>query len=228
MRNIRLAVFDLDGTLATIGAPIEPRTIDLLRGLSDRGIQLAVCSGKPCAHLTGLMRQAGLAEVILMGENGAVTQFGTALPPTKHYRLPYSDAAASHLSRIRKTIEVQIHPGPWFQPNEVVVTPFFKDQAEHAVLSRLIKEQVKADMALDVFEHVDSFDICPAEINKGNALKRLIAELGLQKSQVAAVGDGLNDIPLWKEAGLSIQVGSKVLADVDIKVQHIAEAIMAI
>ncbi len=226
--NIKLAVFDLDGTLAEIGEPIEARTLAGLRMLEGMGVQLALSSGKPCAHLCGLLRQAGLPEVIMMGENGAVTQFGIDLPPRKQYRLAGSAEAAQHLAGIKSIIEQRIRPVPWFQPGEVVLTPFYEGQDEYLALKELLAEQVKPDMDLQVFEHADSFDICPKGIHKGQALRRLIQELELEKRQVAAVGDGENDLPLWQEAGLAIQIGNKVQAKVDLRVNSILEAIAAI
>ncbi len=117
---------------------------------------------------------------------------------------------------------------PWFQPGEVVLTPFYEGQDEYLALKELLAEQVKPDMDLQVFEHADSFDICPKGIHKGQALRRLIQELELEKRQVAAVGDGENDLPLWQEAGLAIQIGNKVQAKVDLRVNSILEAIAAI
>ena len=228
MPDIKLTVFDLDGTLAGVGLPIEAETLSALTSLQKRGVRLALCSGKPAAHLTGLLRQAGLPDMILMGENGAVTQFGIALPPVRHYRLPCSPEALRHLSAIKALIEQRVRPVPWFQPNDVVLTPFFDHPEQHRALKDLLSEAVREDMGLLVFEHVDSFDICPAEINKGAALKRLIEELGIKKRQVAAIGDGANDVPLWREAGLSIQVGKAALAEVDVQADSIMDAIRLI
>jgi hydroxymethylpyrimidine pyrophosphatase-like HAD family hydrolase len=226
--NYKLAVFDLDGTLAEIGMPMEAETIAGLRRLQARGVQVVLCSGKPVSHLCGFLRQSGLPEAIVMGENGAVTQWGIELPPRRHFRLPYDKSAAIHLTKIRALIEEKIRPVPWFQPGEVVLTPFFSDEAQRKALQALIDEYVKPEMGLQVFPHTDSFDICPAGISKGAALKRLIRELGIEKRQVAAIGDGANDVPLWAEAGFSIQVGSKVAARVDMQVTTILEAIQVL
>ena len=228
MRDIRLAVFDLDGTLADIDAPVRARTLAGLKGLEARGVRIALCSGKPSAHLCGLLRQAGLPEAIVMGENGAVTQFGISLPPRKHYRLSCDAAAARRLAGIKALIEEKISPVPWFQPGEAVLTPFFSGEAQRLALKSLLSESVKADTGLELFENADSFDICPAGISKGKALKRLIRELGIEKRRAVAVGDGANDVPLWEEAGFRIQVGGKVRADVDMRVDSVLEAIQAI
>ena len=66
---LKAAVFDLDGTLCAVGKAILPETLALLEQLQRRGVQLALSSGKPIYYLCGLLRQTGLRDVILMGEN---------------------------------------------------------------------------------------------------------------------------------------------------------------
>ena len=83
---IRLAVFDLDGTLAPLGKPVAPETVALLHQLENTGVRIALCSGKPTYYLCGFARQLGLADPILVGENGAVIQLGVDLPRfTPHF-----------------------------------------------------------------------------------------------------------------------------------------------
>jgi 3-deoxy-D-manno-octulosonate 8-phosphate phosphatase (KDO 8-P phosphatase) len=52
--------------------------------------------------------------------------------------------------------------------------------------------------------------------DKGAAIRRLMAELGLKREEVAFVGDDINDIPAFREVGLKIAVSS---ASADLKAQ---------
>ena len=61
-------------------------------------------------------------------------------------------------------------------------------------------------------------EMVTGETTKRNALLRLYQMLGLQKQEVACVGDGENDIPMFRQAGLKFAVGNaaeqlKTLAD---------------
>jgi Cof subfamily protein (haloacid dehalogenase superfamily) len=58
------------------------------------------------------------------------------------------------------------------------------------------------------FSKPNYLEIVPFGVNKAEALMHLTAILGFQLSQVAAIGDGLNDIEMIKEAGLGIAMGN--------------------
>ena len=49
------------------------------------------------------------------------------------------------------------------------------------------------------------------KISKREALQKCVADLGLQRQQTLAVGDGANDIPMLQEAGLGIAFHAKPL-----------------
>ena len=58
------------------------------------------------------------------------------------------------------------------------------------------------------FSKPNYLEIVPLGVNKAEALKQLAAILGLDLSQFAAIGDGLNDIEMLREAGLGIAMGN--------------------
>lgn len=58
------------------------------------------------------------------------------------------------------------------------------------------------------FSKANYLEIIPLGTNKAEALGQLIASLGLDLSQLAAIGDGLNDLEMLREAGLGIAMGN--------------------
>jgi len=76
------------------------------------------------------------------------------------------------------------------------------------------------------YPDVDFINIVAPEVSKGKALELLASYLGVPLSQVMAVGDGSNDIPLLSMAGLAIAMGHasaevKAVADyVTLDVDH--------
>lgn len=211
---IKLAVFDLDGTLAELSTGIQPQNIARLRALEERGVRIAICSGKPTYYLCGLMRQVELRAPVLVGENGAVIQFGVDLPPREYHVAPYSDAAKRSLRLLREAFDAAV-PGLWYQPNEVGLTPFPKGDAEFDALQGCIDALAPELDDLTIYRHCDSYDITPSNITKKSGLARLGGLLGIAPCETAAVGDGVNDYPMFEYAGLSVGVSVQEPGRVD-------------
>lgn len=208
---LKAAVFDLDGTLCPVGRPILPETVAGLRQLQEKGVRIALSSGKPVYYLCGVVRQLGLADVILMGENGLDVQFGVDLPPAVHYQMPVPEHTKAALQRLRAQLAQEFGSRIWLQPCRVEVTPFFAEESVHAALRDFIAREVRAEeMGITIYDQRDCVDFCPTGIDKGSGLAYLCSRMGWTISQVAAVGDGVNDEPMLRAAGYSVGIGTAV------------------
>lgn len=220
----KLIVFDLDGTLAALGKGIEPQNLALLHRLEDAGARIAICSGKPTYYLCGFMRQAGLRAPILVGENGAVIQLSVDLPPRDYHVAPYSGAAKRSIRMLREAIEAKV-PGMWYQPNEVGLTPFPRNDAEFDAVQDCIDALAGEIRDVIVYRHCDSFDITPEGITKKSGLARLGRLLGVAPEETVAVGDGVNDYPMFEYAALAVGVNVKDADKVDVNFATAHEAL---
>lgn len=205
-----MLVFDLDGTLAPIGKGMETNDMLALRELENCGYRIAICSGKPTFYLCGFLRQIGLQEPILVGENGAVIRYGVELPPKQFYVCPHSEKAAEQLRRMKERIIAACGKRVWFQPNEVELTPFPQDAEAFELIQGLIDAHPEELDELIVYRQVDCFDFIPKNINKASGLAYLAELEGLTREAFVAVGDGINDVPMFEFAGVSIGIGGKL------------------
>jgi len=202
---IKLIAFDLDGTLAPLGKGIADENVKLLKEIEGKGVRVAVCSGKPTYYLCGLMRQVGLEKPILIGENGAVIQFGVDLPPQDFYVLPYSDEARASLYYLKKCID-GVLADVWYQPNLTELTPFPKRAEDLDVIEKCIETNRHYIKDLNIYRFSDCFDIVPDGLNKSVGLQYLCNLLGVSPAETVAVGDGVNDYPMFEFAGYSVGV----------------------
>ena len=221
----KLLVFDLDGTLAALGKGMLNRDIELLRELEEMGYVIAICSGKPTYYLCGFMRQVGIKYPIMIGENGAAYQFGVDLPPEKHYLYPYSEKARLQLKKVKDMIDAACDGQIWYQPNEVAVTPFPQDAEMFAKIQDVLNTYKDELDELVVFRHVDSFDITPKNINKSNGLAYLSDLIEIDRKDIIAVGDWVNDIPMFEYADCSICVGGRLDYPTDYSFDTIKEVL---
>lgn len=202
---IRLIAFDLDDTLADVGKQADQGVIEKLQKLDELGFVLAICSGKPVYYLCGFARQAGLYNAILVGENGGTIQFGIDLPPKFSFAQKLSSKAKNSIALLREEIKNAI-PSIWFQPNEIALTPFPKNEEEHHIIEEIIQKHKDELEDIEIIHHVDSFDIQPANFDKRKSLKILGQLLHISSDDMVAVGNGKNDYPMFEYAGLSLGV----------------------
>ena len=221
---MKLIVFDLDGTLAALGKGIEAENLKLRERLEESGARIAICSGKPTYYLCGFMRQVGLKAPILVGENGAVIQMGVDLPPREYHVAPHSEAARRSIRLLRDAFERAV-PGLWYQPNEVGLTPFPRNEAEFDALQAAIDALSGEIRDVIVYRHCDSYDITPEGITKKSGLERLGALLGITAEETIAVGDGVNDYPMFEYAGHAVGIRVKDEGRVDVNFDTANEAL---
>ena len=83
------------------------------------------------------------------------------------------------------------------------------------------------------YPDIDFINIIANDVSKGKALKALTSFMGISLNEVAAIGDGMNDIPLLSSSGLAIAMANapdevKTIADhvtLDVDHQGVAEAV---
>ncbi len=221
---IKLIVFDLDSTLAPLGKPISEVTASHLRGYAKNGIRIAIASGKPTYYLCGLCRQAALPDAILIGENGAAIEFGVDLPPKVSVTLSQSDAAKNTIDLIRRGLEEKL-PHLWYQPNRVALTPFFTSDEDADKIALFLKENEDSISDVIVYRQCDCYDIVPAGIDKGAGLTALCRMLSISTDDVIAVGDGINDGPMFRVAGISLGINYRYPEKVSRNFSAIDEAL---
>ena len=221
---IKLIVFDLDNTLAPVGKGIFPETIEKLKEIEKTGIRIAICSGKPTFYTCGLMRQIELENPIFVGENGAVIQFGVDLPPRRYEVQTYSKEAKETIRFLRGKIEEML-PHVWFQPNEVGLTPFLTKQEEFDVINKILADYKEQVNDVIVYKQFDCFDITPNGITKKSGIEKLANMLGVLPEEMIAVGDGINDYPMFEFAGTALGVNVKEPDKVNVNFNSIFEVL---
>ena len=201
-----LVVFDLDGTLANPGEAMPEEALVLLRRLRDSGVRIALSSGKPCFYLCGFARQLGIPDAYLVGENGAVLQEGVALPPQIVKKYPIPEKTRDALKRLRRKMEELFRDSIWYQPNESALTPFPSDPKIFDPLRVLLQDEILPEENLTVYEHPDCFDVVYSSLSKASGITLLEEVTGISRDHMIAVGDWVNDYPMFDAVGYSVGI----------------------
>ncbi|MFP7299363.1 HAD family hydrolase [Neobacillus niacini] len=228
---VKLLAFDIDNTLAGINQPILSETVDYLQSFENRGVKIAFVSGKPAIYISGMVRQIGLEEPIVIGENGLNIYYSCHVPPKEIIDGEVEQITREILFSLKEKIAEAMGEQVWFQPNAVSVTAFPKafdimPKLQEIVHSLFDQEQVREYLVF--YQHSDSIDIAPKNVSKGSAMKTLLKKEGWTAQDVIAIGDGENDIPMFENAGYTVGVNFKGEYPVDVNVTSIQEAMREI
>ena len=204
---IKLAVFDLDGTLAPVAKGISLADIALLKEIRSHGVTLAICSGKPMGYLSGFFRQTELEDFYLIAENGAVLQKGIEYPPEFYREVPIAEEAKATIRYLTDAVRNYID-APFLQPNQVEFTVYHRTKEELDAANALLLDTERAGkmQGVEIYHHFDCIDVIPLGVNKQSGIKTLCALLGVTTDEVVATGDGINDYPMFECAGVSLGI----------------------
>jgi Cof subfamily protein (haloacid dehalogenase superfamily) len=220
---------DLDGTLLDDDGSLHPDTVAAFAELAERGTRIVLASGRIPLNMVEVCRALGL-EGPQITMNGALL-CSPLTGEVLHGHTLERAAVHEHLrfARERDIPAVLAYPDGYKTENLEPLRDTFDAQlpdevpdADELAGSRPFKtylltgterfRQVLAE-AYEVFEgryHVTSggndgsVELLHPRANKGHAAQALAIRMGVPMSEVAAAGDGLNDVELLRAAGVSI------------------------
>lgn len=220
MKQLKLAVFDIDGVLNEHGGNILPESIKALAILEEHGVICCYASGKGSAYIFGGLVFAGLLreKTVIIAENGGVI-FQPASKRTM-YTAPESleplQALKEQFLRTCTTGKSNVvFQGEkiWIEPKETLLTVFPRDVARLSI-SRLsadlttMIEQLSMTDHFYLSEHVDAVDVIPFGVDKGRGIEVLCDLFAVSSHEIMAVGDDYNDRELLGGVGFPVAVAN--------------------
>lgn len=232
---IALVISDIDGTLITSNHELTEATKTAAAKLYERGIALSLASSRPprsiiplaeelrlrgpFAAFNGALIVKGYGEVltrsvipasIIARVRAIADDLGLAvwLYDERDWWAPWRDAFVDreeHTSGFSPRIDGYAERITR-EANKLTVVgkPELVAQAEERILKELADE-VSASRSKPRFLDVTSYGI-----HKGTVVVRLAKLLNIPTEGIAVVGDGPNDIEMFKQAGVSIAMGQAV------------------
>jgi phosphoglycolate phosphatase (TIGR01487 family) len=186
---------DVDGTLTSKVQGISTEAIQLIRGLEARGIPVILASARPFPILNILREYVGTSGAIVC-ENGGHVDYrgeGRMLGDNEECMEVYRRLREAHGDRVREA---------WTNRYNRVDLAIQRTIPKDSVLEILTEFPALRLIDSGFFYHVLTRDV-----DKGKGLKVASEMMGLEISEIVAIGDSEVDIELLQEAGYGIAVG---------------------
>jgi Cof subfamily protein (haloacid dehalogenase superfamily) len=234
--NIRLIVTDLDDTLLRDDQTISDRSVATIRRATQRGITLAIATGRmfpsalPYARLLGLSgpilccQGAQIADIESGGQI-SVTTVPQALAQDMLHFAEDKGLYIQYYSTDHYYFEKTCDQSEYYRRTAGVTGIALGRKASEALDFEPIKMLIIADPS-DIRAAYDEaverwggkleiaisrsnyLEITHPEANKGAAMALLAERMGIPLEQVMAVGDALNDLPMIRRAGFGVAVAN--------------------
>lgn len=233
MHGIRLVASDLDGTLLLPDETVSERTRAALAAAKEAGITVVLVSGRQPRSLGPIAERIGVGGIAICA-NGALIwdlDAGTLIDATPLA----ADLAARLVHALREAIPgvlfaVELergfgHERGWAEDPAAVRTEALEADALELITGPVVKlllrhptlpfaeladkaRQAIGDDAVATWAGLRLVEISAAGVTKAYALKRLCDRLGIDASEVVAVGDMPNDLAMLEWAGTAVAVAN--------------------
>ena len=227
MKNIKIAFFDIDGTLVDMNTKqISKKMIETLQALQQKGIKLCIATGRPpfsVPHFEGVDFDAYLTfnASYCYGEKGVI--FKNAIPTKDVMKIienaksicrPLTIANAHRMGANGEDGDMKEYFA--ISKQQVQIVDDFEQLAKSDIYQIMMGCQ--KDQYEQVLKDVDgaiitawwdrAIDIIPANGGKGLGVEKVLEYFQLEAQDAIAFGDGSNDIEMLKAVGYGIAMGN--------------------
>jgi Cof subfamily protein (haloacid dehalogenase superfamily) len=237
MTRLRLAAFDMDGTLLNSSRELDQETIHAVRDAQEAGLIICLASGRAISTILPWAEVAGIEGPIVSCNGAYVVDADRNEVHHDHLAGKTSD----HLIQFGR--ENQIHTnvysgldihfsslgsyGQEYMRRARFISPIETDYEEMLGLTATkvlymgpaeqidevhahLEDSLSDGQAAIVRSEADYVEFLPFGINKGAGLMKAAAHLGIAQAETAAIGDYWNDLEMIEWAGFSAAVDNAV------------------
>jgi Cof subfamily protein (haloacid dehalogenase superfamily) len=235
MDRIALVISDVDGTLVDTQKRVTERTRQAVAALQARSIGFTIVSSRPPFGLRPLIETLGIAMPAAAFNGGAIVSPALRILDQRSIdrdvareTIAFLDAQkieawlftgtewltrdpdGAHVAHETRTVQ----QGPRIVADfDAVIDQAGKivgvsdDFARLETIERQAQEQF-AGRAMAVRSQSYYLDFVAPGVDKGLAVRKLSATIGIPLAQIVTLGDMENDVPMFRQAGFSIAMGN--------------------
>jgi len=230
-QDIKLVALDIDGTILAPGVPHdalpEAAVVEAVAALQARGIVVMLATGRMYPGTAPIADHLGIKEPIICQQGASIHErdgrlrhafsidqdiaaelyefamsHGYSLAWFDHERyLVTNMTPASEFFAGVSGVKIEMHPRPHESGVRATGIDIVSNEQSSSDVHRLLEARYGSRVALLDFTTVTA--VHEPRASKGNALAMIAGGLGVEQSQVLAIGDGINDVSMLSWAGHS-------------------------
>ena len=233
--RIRLLAIDLDGTLVNDRLEMDPRDVAAVKAATGAGVTVVLATGRMFTSSLRYAQPLGLTGPIINYQGAVVREIASGeiwyrcelTVPMQQRVLALAEPKGWHVNTYlhervytaRARPEADLYARIAMVPYEIVgpLSKWVKEDSTKMVLVSLEPADVPARMAEltawmgDIGRVTRSLDwfveVVNPEVSKSRALSMVVDRLGIERAEVCAIGDNLNDEDMVAWAGLGVAMG---------------------
>ena len=230
MPDIKIVFLDIDGTILRPNDTIEESTKNAVAQLKEKGIEVFLATGRPLHEITEIGDELSISSYIAYNGAFAIhnneTLFNEPLPASLVENLlktikerNYDIVLYSQCKNIFNSMDSEIVK-EFIKTFHLRKNTLYDNTKNEEILgSTIITNEEHAEKW---FEHLNGVhlssvnvdgmrnchDVIRDKVNKGVAVKAVLATLGISPEQAAAFGDGMNDKEMLSAVGSGFAMGN--------------------
>lgn len=214
MAKYKLVVLDMDGTVLDENQQIPERNRQAILDAAAAGVTVMFATGRSIQSAQPYVEQLEMKSPIITVNGGEVWR--------QLNDLWYRKTLQAEV--VRRLRELALEHGTWYwayaveglynrdrwieDPDTATWLKFGFFCEDMTVLETIRRELITWERLEISNSHPKNIEINPKGITKAAGLMRICEWMGLDMSQVVAMGDSLNDIPMIRAAGLGVAMGN--------------------
>ncbi|WHY85753.1 Cof-type HAD-IIB family hydrolase [Neobacillus novalis] len=226
--NVRAVFIDMDGTLLKASNNISRRNMEAIYGLINQGVQVFLATGRHYEVTAPYHKEIGLRTPMICLNGAAIheAETGRAL----QMRTVQLNEERFHQLTTENPCNVMIHTANGLyckETNEEIeywtkvgqIPPRYIGDLRQANYQDVLKYSVRIgaprpDLSAlfkkeaEVINWNDGFELVAPNVSKWSAIKSLLQTFRIRPSEVAAIGDGPNDIEMLRNVGTGVAMGN--------------------
>lgn len=225
--DIKLIAIDIDGTLIDDDFIVSKNTIDTIKALKKKGVEVSLVTGRAHCGAKKVMNQIGVDLPIISHNGGKVTLEDGKVILNEKFPISYIDKVLEHAHNNEIYMKVYIDDcfyvteknelNEWSAKNHdmeyKVIKNFNSEIFEDINLLIMFYDHEIDEEHLEEFAHLNvevttsmpkSIELIPKGVSKASGLRQLKKHLDIKQEEILAIGNSFNDLSMLQFAGRGI------------------------